>query len=374
MSREVLEEMIAGYMGTDQPIYSFGWQGGEPGLMGVDFFRDVVELQEKYAKPGVQIANGFQTNGTLIDDEFAAHLAKYNFLVGVSLDGPEDIHNQYRKSINGKGSHEDVLKGIECLTRNGVEFNILVLVNKANVKRGKEVYNYLKDMGILFHQYIPCVEFGKNGELMPYAITGEEWGNFLSDIFDEWVKEDIYRVSIRHFDSILNFLVGGTYTSCYLAGNCCQYFVVEYNGDIYPCDFFVDPALQLGNIMNDPWEKMILSNKYIEFGKEKTQWNLECSQCNFLHLCSGDCLKHRLYGGGSPDRLSWLCSGWKRFYTHSLSRFETMALSVQKERERTCAVPKGYVHELFPGNQIGRNDPCFCGSDKKYKKCHGAFR
>jgi len=372
MSDDVLERMIATYMATEQPIYSFGWQGGEPTLMGIEFFQKVVSLQKKYGKPGSIISNGFQTNVTLIDDEFAALLSQYNFLVGVSLDGPEEIHNYYRKSAGGQGTHRDVLRGIECLRRNKVEFNILTLVNSGNVNRGKEIYQYLKNMDVFYHQYIPCVEFDDEGNPMPYAISGEEWGNFLCEIFDEWIKTDIYRVSVRLFDSILNFLVDGVYTTCHLAGNCCQYFVVEHNGDIYPCDFFVDKDLKLGNLMEDTWEDMQNSSKYLNFGQQKTKWNERCQSCKYLYICSGDCLKHRLYSGGNPEKMSWLCTGWKKFFEYSMPRFEKLAISIIKERERTGVVPRTGNYELFSGNHIGRNEPCFCGSGKKYKKCHGA--
>jgi len=372
MPDDVLERMIATYMGTRQPVYSFGWQGGEPSLMGVEFFKKAVSLQEKYGKPGTRVANGFQTNATLINDELAALFSQYNFLLGVSLDGPEEIHNFYRKTAGGKGTHKDVLRGIETLRRHKVEFNILTLVNSENVKRGKEVYKYLKDMDIFYHQYIPCVEFDENGNLMPYAISGEEWGNFLCEIFDEWIKTDIYKVSVRIFDSILNFLVDGIYTTCHLSGNCCQYFVVEYNGDIYPCDFFVYKDLKLGNVMKDTWEDMLKSPKYLEFGQQKAMWNRKCQSCKYLYICSGDCLKHRLYCGNGPEKLSWLCAGWKKFFEYSMPRFEELALSILKQRGQSEIAPKRNKNELFPGKQMGRNDICFCGSGKKYKKCHGA--
>lgn len=373
MDEDVLEGMIASYMATEQPVYSFGWQGGEPSLMGVEFFEKVVSLQKKYARPGVPIANGFQTNATLINDELASLFSQYNFLVGVSLDGPEEIHNYYRKNAGGLGTHQDVLRGIECLRRNKVEFNILTLVNSKNVGRGKEVYQYLKEMGIRYHQYIPCVEFDDGGNPMPYTISGEEWGEFLCEIFDQWRETDIYTISVRLFDSILNFLVDGIYTTCHLSGNCCQYFVVEYNGDIYPCDFFVTKDLKLGNVMEDSWDDMLKSNKYKSFGQQKTQWNDSCQGCKYLYICSGDCLKHRLYKDGDPRKLSWLCSGWQKFFEYAMPYFQELALSILKERERTGVVPKSNKHKLFPGDQIGRNEPCFCGSGRKYKKCHGAF-
>jgi uncharacterized protein len=329
MSDEVLERMISSYMATPQEQYIFGWQGGEPTLMGVDFFRRVTQLQEERGKGGTVVSNGLQTNAVLLDDEFSAHLAKYKFLLGVSIDGPEEIHDCYRTTPDGHGSHAAALKGIECLRKTRVEFNALTLVSAANVKHAKEVYRYLSDLGILYHQYVPCVEFDKNGEPQPYAISGEEWGVFLGDIFDEWIKRDTHKISLRTFDSILNLMVMGAPSVCYMGQNCCQYFVVEYNGDVYPCDFFVETPRKLGNIMDDSWEELQQSAKYRAFGGQKTSWNDECSSCKHLKYCAGDCLKHRLYENNDPRKLSWLCAGWKNFYEHSLPNFERLANSIK---------------------------------------------
>jgi uncharacterized protein len=370
MSDEVLEKMISSYLATDQPVYAFGWQGGEPTLMGLEFFKKVVALQEKYGA-GKVISNSLQTNGTLLDDTFAQFLAKYKFLVGISLDGGADIHNTYRNRIDQSGSHEAVIKGIECLERNKVDYNVLTLVNSANVGRAKEVYQYLCDMGIHYHQYIPCTEFDDQGNLLPFAITGEQWGQFLCELFDEWIKRDAYKVSIRAFDAIINFMVNGSYSVCHMAGNCCQYFVVEYNGDIYPCDFFVEEEKKLGNLFDHTWDELQKSDKYYEFGQKKTEWNSICSSCRHLTYCSGDCLKHRIYSGNSPDNMSWLCSGWKAFYDHALPTIKELAESIIHNPNIVGARAAMPDNKLFVDNKFERNQPCFCGSGKKYKKCHG---
>ncbi len=371
MSDDVLEQMISGYMATEQPIYLFGWQGGEPTLMGVDFFRRVVDLQTKYGKRGARVSNGLQTNATLIDDEYAAFLAEYHFLLGVSVDGPEEVHNHYRVTASGSGSHGAVMKGIECLNRNHVEYNALTLVSSANVKRAKEVYHYLCDNGIYYHQYIPCVEFDEKAQPSPFTISGKEWGDFLCDIFDEWIHGDTRRVSIRLFDSLLTLMVEGAYTICHMGGNCCQYFVVEYNGDIYPCDFFVEGKRRLGNLMENTWEELQESSLYRGFGQEKNRWNGVCQDCEFLDYCSGDCLKHRLYRDNDPEQISWLCEGWQQFYRHALPELKKLASSIIRERERHGIKRENGKKQLFPDGAVGRNDPCFCGSGKKYKKCHG---
>lgn len=363
MSDEVLEEMIARYMATDQPQYIFGWQGGEPTLMGVEFFKKAVHFQQKYAKSGVVISNGLQTNGTLLTEEFAKFLHDYNFLVGVSLDGPESIHNQYRLTQGMEGSHAKVWKGIELLQKHQVEFNILTLVSSSNVHHAKEVYQYLKKQGFYYQQYIPCVEMDEKGQPLPFTITGQEWGNFMCEIFDEWIQSDPYQISVRLFDSILSLMVYGSISVCHMGGNCRQYFVVEHNGDIYPCDFFVEKEKCLGNITKNTWEEMQDHPNYHLFGHLKHQWNPACYKCSHLLYCSGDCLKHRIYNGQSPETLSWLCKGWKQFYDHTIPGFYELAKMIQSQQ--------GIKEKLFIDEKHERNQPCFCGSEKKYKQCHG---
>ncbi len=363
MSDETLGKLVSGFMATSQPQYAFGWQGGEPTLMGTGFFQRVIALQKKFGRAGASVANGLQTNATLITDDMAALFAAYNFLLGVSLDGPPVIHDKYRRTGAGAGSHQDVLRGIECLKRNKVEFNILVLVSRANVKEAATVYRYLRDSGFLFHQYIPCVEFDNDGNLMPYAITGEDWGDFLCGLYDAWVGADTRIVSIRLFDSILSKLVDNCTTVCHMGGNCCQYFMVEHNGDVYPCDFFADPKLLLGNIAEMSWQELADSSVYRQFGARKSSWNEECGRCEFKTLCMGDCPKHRYHAGTDSHALSWLCEGWKQFYAHSIPGFKRLARRVEKERIASASAQT-------PGTVApGRNDPCPCGSGRKYKHC-----
>ena len=372
MSDEVLERMVRTYMATEQPTYAFGWQGGEPTLMGLDFFKRVTDLQKKHGRRGAVVANGLQTNATLINDEFAKHLAEYHFLCGVSLDGPAEIHDHYRKDARGRGSHADVLRGIECLKRNRVEFNILTLVNNLNVARPKETYRYLCDSGHLYHQYIPCVEFDERGDLMSFSVGGEAWGGFLCGIFDQWIAGDTRRVSVRLFDSILTRLVEGAHNVCHMGRDCRQYFVVEHNGDIYPCDFFVTEDLRLGNVMEAAWDDLQQSDAYRAFGACKAEWNRACSECPWLTFCSGDCLKNRYRVDRNPRGLSVLCEGWRRFFAHAAPGLEKLAGEIVAERRRaqTQAEMDARVRSGGPACEpVGRNAPCPCGSGKKYKKC-----
>jgi len=374
MTDEVLEQMIRSYMATPQPTYSIGWQGGEPTLMGLEFFQNVVRFQKQYGRPGSNIGNGLQTNATLIDAQMAQLFHEYHFLVGCSLDGPARLHDRYRLTVGGKPTHAAVLRGIETLDRHKVEYNILTLVNQANVAHAREVYRYLVKQGFLYHQYIPCVEFDDQGELLPFAVNGEEWGNFLCEVFDEWYAHDTKKVSIRHFDSILVKMLDGQVNVCTLGQNCCQYFVVEHNGDVYPCDFFVEESLKLGNVMENSWEEMQRSATYLEFGAQKLRWNAACARCEFLDVCAGDCLKHRLYAGNPPQNLSKLCPGWKHFFRYTRSRFEKLAARVQKQRRKEARIHQQHAQRQpkTPLPRVGRNDPCPCGSGKKFKKCCGA--
>ena len=239
-------------------------------------------------------------------------LTKYNFLVGLSVDGPAEIHNANRPTIGGKGSHELVMRGRDALIRNNVDYNILTLVNNLNIKDPVKLYKYIRDdLGVNYHQYIECVEFDAKGNLMPYAITAEQWGVFLCTIFDEWYANDTNTVSVKLFDSILARLVDQVANACVFAGDCRQYLVVEHNGDIYPCDFFVRPELKLGNLMTDSWQDLNESPTYEHFGLSKSNWNDKCNTCPYLPICQGCCQKNRWGAGSDPTNLSVLCAGWK---------------------------------------------------------------
>jgi len=369
MSDEVLEKMIRSYLATEQPQYAFGWQGGEPTLMGLDFFRKITDLQQRHARKGSVIANGLQTNGTLLDCSLAKHLADFRFLVGVSVDGPAEIHDANRVAVDGQGSHAAVMRGIECLKQAGVEFNILTLVSRTNVGDAVGIYRYLRDAGFLYHQYIECVEFDAAGRLQPYAIDGAAWGKFLCELFDAWYQADTRRVSIRLFDSILAMLVDGVANVCHMGKDCCQYLMVEHNGDVYPCDFYAVPGLKLGNVLNESWEQMLGSPAYKAFGARKRSWNERCEACEYQLLCGGDCQKNRPFEGRDPTELSPLCEGWKRFYGHTLERFRGLAEDIRAERGRRERL---WGEGWGARQQPALNAPCPCGSGRKYKRCCGA--
>jgi uncharacterized protein len=362
MPDAVLERIISSYMQTEQPQYSFGWQGGEPTLPGLDFFINIVRLQKKYGRPGSIVANGLQTNAVLIDDNIAGYLSRYKFLVGVSIDGPEEFHDTLRKTADGAGSHQKVLSGITCMKRHNVALNALVVVNALNVHYPKKTFDYLCDLGFVFQQYIPCIDFDQKGNIRPWSITGEEWGEFLCSLFDEWYDKINKGISIRLFDSILEYLVLGNKNMCSMRKACDSYLLVEYNGDVYPCDFFVEPPLKLGNIMDSGWEDLLNCAKRIEFAGQKDITNRECESCPYFDLCAGDCLKHRFRENRDTRNISWLCAGLKMFYGHSLKKLTTLA---EKIKAQNPAVPH------TQSGKAGPNAPCPCGSGLKYKRCCG---
>ena len=354
-------------MRTSQPQYSFAWQGGEPTLMGVDFYRRVTQLQAKYGYYGASVANHIQTNAVLMNDELAEHLFQYNFLVGVSLDGPAEFHDRFRTFQNGNGSHAQVMKGLDVLRRHNVETNILTLVTSVNSNKGGEVYDYLVDQGIFYHQYIPCVEFGGKNLPMPYALTPEAWGEFLCTVFDHWSADKTRRVSVRYFDALLHYLVTKDHIICHTGTKCNEYFLVEHNGDVYPCDFFAQSDLRLGNVRKDSWSDLINSNKYMRFGGNKQDYNQACNCCAYLQLCHGDCLKHRLnHGAHSPKQKSWLCDGYKMFFNHAYPTLQKMAAEIRQLRSLSSSPENHLIPQQV---KLGRNQSCPCGSGLKYKKC-----
>ena len=320
MSYNTLERLISTYLNTEQKQYVFIWQRGEPLLIGLDFYLNAVKLQQIYGKPGSLITNVIQTNGTIINDNWAAFFQEYNFLVGISIDGPQNLHDIYRK--NGeRGSYEKTIESIKFLQKNHVDFNAMVAVHNRNIDYPVKLMDHLVDLNIYFHQYIPIVEFDIQGNPLPWTISGNNWGKFLTELFDHWQNKYLKKVSIRIFDSIINYLVNGQKNICSWHQECSMYYVMEYNGDIYPCDFFVEKKYKLGNITKDNWKYLNKSGIKDQFSKKKSIMHKNCNTCLYLQLCMGGCPKYKKYKS-KPDNLNWLCEGWKSFLDYSLPKFE----------------------------------------------------
>lgn len=367
MDAKTLDILIKSYMATHQIQYAFAWQGGEPTLMGLDFFKSAVALQQKYNNHSKPILNHLQTNGIAITDEFARFISQQKFLVGISLDGPSSVHNMHRKYVSGIGSHKEVIKAISRLRSAAVDINVLTMVTRVNASSGSKLYQYLREEGFDHHQYIPCVEFLRDKSLAPFALKPGQWGEFLCGLYDEWEKEGLGKVSIRYFDALLYNLATRENILCHMGKNCNLYFVVEFNGDVYPCDFYVYGDLKLGNICHDSWEKLVNSEKYITFGRNKSDWHADCVRCRYLDICGADCPKNRV-GVGSGRKKSWLCEDYMMFFDHAIDGLEQIAAQLREKWK----LGNSETISLANTQKVGRNQPCPCGSGKKYKKCCGA--
>ncbi|MEZ5354903.1 MAG: anaerobic sulfatase maturase [Bryobacteraceae bacterium] len=336
MTFDTLERLVDTYLFYSYPNSTFAFQGGEPTLAGLDFFTKLVELQQRFGRDGQNVSNALQTNGMLLDDNWAQLFHSYNWLLGVSLDGPEDINDMYRFNKAGRGTWKQVMKGIECLNKNKVDFNILCVLSQANVEKPKEIYNFYKSIGIDNIQYIPLAEFNKDGTRMPFTITAEQYGRFLVETFDLWWP-DRRKVRIRFFDNIAEAVAGMRPGSCTMHETCDSYVVVEYNGDVYPCDFFVESGWKLGNAGLDSWSEIARRTRRYNFAQKKTLSHPECQVCDYQSICHGGCPKFREGPHGQFEDLDYFCQAYKMIYARSVGplRKEVEKLLGRKAPELT---------------------------------------
>jgi len=384
MSDEVHEAYIKQLFEAHQvPQVTVAWQGGEPTLMGLDFFRRSMELQKKYQKPGTSIENTFQTNGILLDDEWCRFFHENNFLVGLSLDGPQELHDTFRKDKGGHGTFEKVVKALRLLQKHQVEFNILCTVNAKNADHPLAVYRFFRDdVRAQYIQLIPIVErdnasgYQEGDTVTDRSVRPEQFGRFLIEIFDEWVKRDVGRMFVLTFDGALAGWLGRAGTVCIFGPTCGEGMALEHNGDLYSCDHFVEPAHLLGNILQAPMIELAASEKQRRFGQDKLDsLPRYCRECDVRFVCNGECPKNRFMT--TPDGeygLNYLCEGYKAFFKHADPAMKIMANLLRQGR---------YADEIMQTNtpqgalqsegktKVGRNDPCPCGSGKKFKRCHG---
>jgi len=315
MNKYVLETMISQYLGYQFQESIFGWQGGEPTLAGLDFFKNVVALQQKYGKGGQIVGNALQTNGILIDDEWCEFLNKYKFLVGLSLDGPKSVHDKYRKTVGGNSVWKKVVDAANLLRKYQIEFNILCVISKANVNRVKEIFNFFINNGFHYLQFIPALEVGVDGKKAPFSINSLQYGKFLCELFDLW-KTMPNEISIRLFDSLLTKKMGYPGALCALDRNCADYLLIEWNGDVYPCDFFAKESYKIGNLMEKDLTSLI-HKRNETFGKLKRHLAAECLECKWLTLCYGGCVKDRIFADNPHPEKTYYCEGLKMFFEHS---------------------------------------------------------
>lgn len=332
MSLEMLETAVRGYIeANDVPEVTFIWHGGEPMVLGLDFYRKAMEFQQRYAG-GKTIRNTLQTNGTLLTREWARFFREHGFLLGVSLDGPQDIHDKFRRDKGGAPTFDKVMRGIELLSAEGVPFNTMSTVNAACEGRGLEVYRFLKGIGSRYLQFMPVVEHVLRGPrpwivdpdtpgavLARWSVSDVGFGRFLCDIFDEWVRQDVGACFVNLFDTTLAGWCGVPPGTCAYADTCGDNAILEHNGDLYPCDHFVYPKYRLGNIREHSIAELMDSEKMVQFGLAKrTALPRRCRTCEYLQLCHGECPKHRFNRTEAGETgLNALCAGYRMFYAHS---------------------------------------------------------
>jgi uncharacterized protein len=403
MADEMLDTYIRQLLESHQvPEVNVAWQGGEPTLMGLDFFKRSVEYAEKYRRPEQQVAYTIQTNGTKLDDDWCAFFKEHNFLVGISIDGPRQLHDTYRVNKGGLGSFDQVMRGLDFLKKHQVDFNILCTVHAANQDHPLEVYHFFRDeLGAQYLQFIPIVErasqetlplanhgwserpggerplYIQDGDLVTERSIGAgQYGHFLSAIFDEWVRRDVGKVFVNMFDVALGSWVG-QHNLCIFAPTCGNALALEHNGDLYSCDHFVEPDYLLGNIQETHMIELIASDQQLKFGQDK-QDSLPryCRECEVRFACNGGCPRNRFIE--TPDGesgLNYLCAGYKQFFNHIDRPMRIMADLLRRGRYADEIMNILSMEELNRLRQAMAkaqpNDPCPCGSGKKFRTCHG---
>ncbi len=368
MGEAVLDRYIAQHLETcgDGPVL-FSWHGGEPTLLGVDYYRRVVELQQLHKSPGQRIVNGMQTNGTLLDETWCRFLAKEKFSIGISIDGPQRLHDLFRRIGSGKSCFSQCLRGYELLRQFGVSTEILCVVHAENVRFPREVYEFLKNLGAEYLSFLPLVEREERGRAR--SVPSEVWGDFLIEIFDIWKARDIGKVKIQIFEEALRPAFGQEHTLCIFKETCGAVPVLESNGDFYACDHFVSDEYRIGNILETPLFALLGHPAQRAFGVAKRETLPEyCRSCEVRDMCNGGCPKNRFARApdGEPG-LNYLCAGYKKFFSHCRPLLEEIA-SLWRIQNAEAGVPGGPDRE-GAAPKIGRNQPCPCGSGRKYKHC-----
>jgi uncharacterized protein len=397
MSYEILEAFIRQYITSqDSPEVVFSWQGGEPTILGVDYFYKVVELQIKYAN-GKKISNALQTNGVLLDDKWCEFLTENQFLVGLSIDGPKDLHDCFRVDKHQRPTFDNVMKGVGFLKKHNTQFNTLTVVNDINSRKPIKVYRFLKEIGDGFMQFIPLIELKPGKEekaldmdlgmppvrseenhepsITEWSVKPGKFGEFYIQIFDEWVRSDVGKAFVQFFDVALGNWMGLGSGLCVFAPTCGHASVIENNGDLYACDHYVYPQYKLGNIQEKSLGELMESNLQRQFGQNKLDLlPQDCLRCDVRFACNRECPKHRFIktkSGG--QQLSYMCSAYKRIFRHMDPYMKVMARMVSSGKEASLIMD--YVAEEDRQKQFKtakRNDPCPCGSGKKFKKCCGS--
>lgn len=372
MDEDLLEAYIVQQIAmTPTPEIHFFWHGGEPTLLGLDYYRTIVELQRKHLPPGRRITNGIQTNGVLLDDEWCRFFAAEQFAVGLSLDGPRALHDTYRVTKGQRPSHKQVMQGYRLLRQHKLPVDLLCVVHAENVNHPLDVYRFFKDIKAQYLSFIPLVEHLPTGGVGARSVPAEAFGTFLCTIFDEWVRQDIGRILVQIFEEAARPLFGQEHSLCIFRPTCGDVPVVEHNGDFYSCDHFVTPEHRLGNIRQTPLLNLLESPAQHAFGQAKRDTLPRyCQDCDVKAMCNGGCPKDRVIQ--TPDGeagLNFLCVGYKHFFTHSRPYLRQLAALRRAGKPPQQLMQMLRAAEVPKRNTVGRNDPCPCGSGRKFKRC-----
>lgn len=367
-----LDRFVRQYIAANPgPHVDFAWQGGEPTLMGLDFFRRVVELERRYLPAGWTCANALQTNGTLLDPEWCDFLRREGFLVGISLDGPAALHDRYRLDKRGRPTHATVVHGLHLLREHEVEFNVLCAVHAANAGHPLEVYDFFRSEGIRWLQFIPIVERDADGGTTARSVSGEAYGEFLTTVFDRWVRNDVGGVFVQLFEECARVWAGLPAGLCVLRETCGLGLALEHNGDLYACDHFVLPTHRRGNIGETPLGELVADPAQRAFGQAKRDaLPAMCRRCDVRFICNGGCPKDRFLC--TPDGeagLNALCAGYLRFFRHAAPYMRRIADLWRRGLAPAAIMAALRDDEAARWRAAGRNDPCPCGSGRKYKHC-----
>ena len=373
MSEEILEAYIVQHMEAfPGPAINFSWHGGEPTLLGVDYFRKVVALQRRYQTPGRYITNGIQTNGTLLDENWCRFLADEGFGVGLSMDGPQDLHDRYRLTRRQEPTHDLALRGYHLLQKYAIPIDILCVVHSYNVRFPKKVYAFFKQIGAQYLTFLPLVQRHSAADKLVrrHSVRPDDWGTFLCKIFDAWVAQDIGKIKIQIFEEAAGIAFNQEHALCIFRKTCGDIPVLEHNGDVYSCDHFVSPEHRLGNIQETRLVELMESPAQKAFGQDKSDTLPRyCLNCEVLEMCNGGCPKDRILH--TPDNqagLNYLCAGYKRFFVHCRPFIEELSALTRTRNLLPRSTPSSSkITRETP--KTGRNAPCPCGSGQKYKKC-----
>lgn len=365
MTDDILEKYIVQHISASpSPTIRFSWHGGEPTILGLDYFRKIVKLQRKHKPSNQRIVNGIQINGTLLNEDWCRFLGKEDFAVGLSLDGPQKMHDQHRVTKGQKPTYEKVMRGYKLLQQYRIHCDILCVVNAYNVQYPIKIYRFFKQIKAQYISFLPLVEPQPDAEggVSQRTVPADAFGTFLCAIFDEWMSQDIGRIKVQIFEEAAQTAFGQDHALCIFRKTCGDIPVIEHNGDFFSCDHFVDNKHNIGNIQEIPLAELLESPAQRAFGQAKLNTLPHyCRTCEVREMCNGECPKNRFIQ--TPDDkpgLNYLCAGYKRFFTHCKPFIEQLA-ALQRQNKRPA--------NAQTNPQVGRNDPCPCGSGLKYKKC-----